>query len=99
MTHADPQVLAGVLGLLNELADDWEYDGPIGPDTYFIADLALESLDIVVLGTMIQQEYGRLPFAEFLEELGQRPVEERDLTVAELVAFVCEHRRAIPQEV
>jgi acyl carrier protein len=99
MTGVDPQVLAGVLELLAELADDWEYDGPIGPDTSFIADLALESLDIVVLGTMIQHLYGRLPFAEFLEELGQRPVEERDLTVAELVAFVCEHRRPIPQEV
>jgi acyl carrier protein len=99
MTEIDRQVLAGVLELLNELAGDWEYEGPIGPDTYFIADLALESLEIVVLGTMIQHQYGRLPFAEFLDELGQRPIEERDLTVAELVAFVCEHRRPIPQEV
>jgi len=99
MTQSDPQVLSGVLQLLDELAGDWEYDGPIGPDTRFIADLALESLDIVVLGTMIQHRYGRLPFAEFLEELGQRPVEERDLTVAELVTFVCAHRGPIPQEV
>jgi acyl carrier protein len=99
MTHTDPLVLAGVLELLNELAGDWEYEGPIGADTYFIADLALESLEIVVLGTMIQHQYGRLPFAEFLDALGQRPVEERDLTVAELVAFVCEHRRPVPQEV
>ena len=38
------------------------------PDTRFLADLGLESLDIVVLGTMLQQRYGRLPFAEFLEE-------------------------------
>lgn len=99
MTQIDPRVLAGVLALLDELAGDWEYDGPIGPDTRFVADLALESLEIVVLGTMIQHQYGRLPFAEFLEELGQRPVEERDLTVAELAEFVCEHRRPIPQEV
>ncbi len=99
MTDVDPQVLAGVLGMLEQLADDWEYDGPIGPETYFIADLALESLDIVVLGTMIQQQYGRLPFAEYLEELGQRPVDERDITVAELVAFVCEHRQPTFEEV
>jgi acyl carrier protein len=99
MTQVDPHVLAGVLDLLNELADDWEYDGVIGPDTYFLADLGLESLEIVVLGTMIQQQYGRLPFAEYLEELGQRPVEERDVTVAEVVAFVCEHRQAILEEV
>jgi acyl carrier protein len=89
----------GVLDLLNELSGDWEYDGVIGPDTYFLADLGLESLDIVVLGTMIQQQYGRLPFAEYLEELGQRPVEERDITVAELVAFVCEHRQRSLEEV
>jgi acyl carrier protein len=98
MTRIDAAVMAGVLELLDELAGDWEYDGAIEPDTRFIADLGLESLEIVVLGTMLQQRYGRLPFAEFLEELGQRPVEERDLTVAELVAFVCEHRQPILEE-
>ena len=99
MTHVDPEVLDGVLKLLQELSGDWEYDGVIGPDTYFLADLGLESLDIVVLGTMIQQQYGRLPFAEYLEELGQRPVEQRDITVAELVAFVCAHRQPSLEEV
>jgi acyl carrier protein len=99
MTQVDPQVLSGVLELLNELSGDWEYDGVITPDTYFLADLGLESLDIVVLGTMIQQQYGRLPFAEYLEELGQRPIDERDITVAELVAFVCEHRQPAFEEV
>jgi acyl carrier protein len=99
MTRVDPEVLAGVLALLAELAGDWEYDGPIEPGTYFLADLGLESLDIVVLATMIQEEYGRLPFAEYLEELGQRPVDERDLTVEELVAFVCEHRQPTLEEV
>jgi acyl carrier protein len=98
MTGIDPAVMSGVLELLDELAGDWEYDGEIEPGTRFIADLGLESLEIVVLGTMLQQRYGRLPFAEFLEELGQRPVEERDLTVAELVAFVCEHRQPILEE-
>ena len=99
MTAVDPRVLTGVLELLDELAGDWEYDGDIGPETRFIADLGLESLEIVVLGTMIQHQYGRLPFAEYLEELGQRPVEERDVTVAELVAFICEHRQPTLQEV
>jgi acyl carrier protein len=99
VTRMDSEVLDGVLGLLNELSGDWEYDGVIGPDTYFLADLGLESLDIVVLGTMIQQQYGRLPFAEYLEEIGRRPVEERDITVAELVAFVCQHRQPTLEEV
>lgn len=99
MTHVDPQVMATILDLLNELADDWEYDGEIGPGTRFIADLGLESLEIVVLGTLIQQRYGRLPFAEYLEELGQLPVEERDLTVAALVEFVCAHRQPVSEGV
>jgi acyl carrier protein len=99
VSQRDPAVLDGVLELLGELSGDWEYDGLITPDTYFLADLGLESLDIVVLGTLIQQRYGRLPFAEYLEELGQRPVEERDITVAELVEFVCEHRQPSLEEV
>lgn len=99
MTVRDPGVLAAVLELLDELKGDWEYSGDIGPETHFIADLGLESLDIVVLATMIQQRYGRLPFPAYFDEIGQRPVEERDVTVAELVEFVCEHRQAIPQEV
>jgi acyl carrier protein len=99
MRYADPEVLDAVLALLNELSGDWEYDGEIGPDTYFLADLGFESLDIVVLSTLIQQRYGRLPFAEYLEELGQRPVEQRDITVEELVEFVCEHRQASLEEV
>jgi acyl carrier protein len=88
----DPRILAELLAMLDELAGDWEYDGEITPDTFFLADMGLESLDLVVLGTMIQQRYGRLPFAEYLAEVGRRPVAERDVTVAELVAFVAERR-------
>jgi acyl carrier protein len=95
----DPDVLAGVLGLLGELKEDWEYEESIDPQTRFIADLGLESLEIVVLSTMIQQQYGKLPFPAFFDEIGQRPIDERDVTVAELVAFVASHRPAISQEV
>ena len=97
MTPGD-DVRAEVLGMIEELADDWEYDGPVGPETTFLEDLGLESLDIVVLGEMLQHRYGRLPFAEYLEELGERSPEERDITVAELAAFVSENRRAIREE-
>jgi acyl carrier protein len=98
MTQTDPQLMRELLDMIGELAGDWEYDGAIGPDTAFIADLGLESLDIVVLGTLIQHRYGRLPFPEYLDELGQRPVEQRDLTVRELVAFVSEHRQPALEE-
>lgn len=96
MTTADDRVLQEVLELLDELAGDWEYDGDITPRTRFLRDLGLESLDLVVLGTMVQHRYGRLPFTEYYAEIGRRPVDERDVTVAELVSFICEHRAAAP---
>lgn len=81
-------VLSDVMNLVNELADDWEFDGEVTPETFFIQDLGLESLDLVVLGTSIQYRYGQLPFAEYLAELGQRPVEERDVTISDVVEFI-----------
>jgi len=99
MTTIDPQVLQAILALLEEAQGDWEYTGEIGPDTYFVADLGLESLEIVVLSTMVQQQFGKLPFPQFFEEIGQRPVDERDLTVADIAMFVCEHRQPTQLEV
>ena len=99
MTTVDPQVLDGILALLDEAQGDWEHSGEIGPETRFVADLGLESLEIVVLATMIQQQYGRLPFPAFFDEIGQRPVEQRDVTVSELVGFITEHRPQTAQEV
>jgi len=96
MTTLDPQVVQSILALLEEAQGDWEYTGEIGPDTSFVADLGLESLEIVVLSTMVQQQFGKLPFPRFFEEIGQRPLDQRDLTVAELAMFVCEHRQ--PQQ-
>lgn len=91
MQQLDTNVLADIINLMTQLAGDWEYDGEIGPQTLLLAEMGLESLDLVVLGTMIQQRYGRLPFAEFLAEIGQRPLEERDVSVADLVQFVSHH--------
>ncbi len=99
MTTPEPQVLQGILELLDEAQGDWEYTGEIGPHTRFVADLGLESLEIVILSTMIQQRYGRLPFPQFFDEIGQRPLEQRDMSVADLTAFVCEHRQPIQTEV
>jgi acyl carrier protein len=89
MMAAESQVLDEVTDLMTQLAGDWEYTGRITPETRLLADLAMESLDLVVLGTALQERYGRLPFAEFLAEIGQRPATERDVSVGELVAFLC----------
>jgi acyl carrier protein len=92
MTPIDPEVRDEILVMISELAEDWEYEGELRPETRFLEDMGLESLDIVVIGTMLQHRYGRLPFTEWLAEIGERPPEERDVTVSELVAFVCQHR-------
>jgi len=94
MADLEARVQREVLELLDELSGDWEYDGEVTADTRFLADLELESLDLVVLGTMLEETYGRLPFAEYLAEVGERPVEERDVTVAELIQFICTHGAA-----
>jgi acyl carrier protein len=94
---ADPHILSDIVGLMTQLAGDWEYSGSISPETKLLADLGLESLDLVVLGTAIQKRHGRLPFAELLADIGQRPIEGRDISVGELVLFVSQNRgQAIP---
>lgn len=87
-----------VLELICELADDWEYDGRISGGTRFLADMGLESLDLVVLGTMIQHRYGRLPFSEWLAAIGEQPIEQRDVSIDELVEFICAHRQTASAE-
>jgi acyl carrier protein len=94
MTSTQPRILAEVIDLMTQLAGDWEYSGELSPDTRLLADMGLESLDLVVLGAELQKRYGTLPFTTFLAELGERPPEERDVTIGELVTFVCRHTAA-----
>lgn len=92
MSSTYAEILADIVELMTTLAGDWEYDGEITEETGLLGELGFESLDLVVLGTAIQERYGRLPFAELLADLGQREVP--DITVGELVAFVDQHRAA-----
>ena len=84
------QILDTVLELLRGVAGDWEFDGQLTSDTRLFADLAFESLDLVVLGAAVQEHFGqKFPFAEFFADIGQRAV--RDLTVREWVEFIDGH--------
>lgn len=90
MSRSRDEVLAEILPLLRKLAGDWEYEGQITEDTLLFADLGFESLDLVVLGTQIQQQYDRvLPFPEFYAELGASG--QQDVSVAAWVDFTYEH--------
>jgi acyl carrier protein len=87
MTITREQIMQDVLDLLQRLAEDWEYTDPITPQTRFFADMGLASLDVVVLGTAVQQHYGRvLPFTDLFAEVGQR--ELPDIPVGEWVDFI-----------
>jgi acyl carrier protein len=83
-------ITADVLGLLSQLARDWEYSGEISPETFLFADLGFESIDAVVLASYVQDHYQRqLPFPELLAELGRREV--KDISIGELVEFIHYH--------
>ena len=92
MTYTRDQILAEVLELLNSVAQDWEFEGPVGVHTRLFADLAFQSLELVILGAKIQERFGQtFPFPEFFAEMGQRQV--RDLTIGEWVDFIERHLR------
>jgi acyl carrier protein len=90
MKRTRDQILAEVLELLNGVVHDWEFDLPLTGSTRLFADLAFESLDLVVLGAAVQEHFGQsFPFPEFFAEIGQREV--RDLTIGEWVEFIERH--------
>jgi acyl carrier protein len=90
-----PAILADILDIMSTMSDDWEYGNEINESTFLFSELGFESLDLVVFGTSLQDRYGRMPFAEFLTDIGQRTV--NDVTVGELVAFVYENSSAVTQ--
>jgi acyl carrier protein len=96
MTYTREQILAEVLALLDTVVQDWEFEGRVGPSTRLFADLAFESLDLVILGSTVQEHFRQpFPFPQLFAEMGQRNV--RDLTIAEWVDFIA--RNLHPQPV
>ncbi|MCA9937180.1 MAG: hypothetical protein KC418_00950 [Anaerolineales bacterium] len=90
MTHSRDEVLTYVLTLLEQLAEDWDYEGEVTPETLLFRGLNLQSLDVVVLGNSIVEHYNHpIPYADFLAEIGQR--EFNDVSVAEWVDFTYQH--------
>ena len=93
MQRSRQEIVTDVIALLRQLADDWDYSGEITEATYLGADMGFESLDIVVLGTAIQEHYGQvMPFTDFFAEIGQR--EQRDIAISEWVDFIHTHLNA-----
>jgi acyl carrier protein len=87
MTQSRQEILDYVLESLTQLSKDWDYSEPVGPGTLLFSELGLDSLDLVVLGTGMQEHYQKqMPFAEFLSAVGERG--QRDVAVSELVDFI-----------
>lgn len=86
------RIVEEVLRLLNTVIQDWEYEAPLSEQTRMFADLALESLDVVVLGSKIQEHFGQIfPFPALFAEIGQREVP--DLSIGQLVDFLERHQQ------
>jgi acyl carrier protein len=89
MKQSRQEILDYVLKSLSDLAQDWDFAEEVGPGTLLFREMGLDSLDLVVLGTNIQEDYGvQMPFAEFLAAVGERG--QQDVSVSELVDFVDE---------
>jgi acyl carrier protein len=91
MTEATREaVFETVVDILRKMDEDWEDSIELTLETWLVADLGLESIDVVVLGTTIQEHYNRsMPFAEFLAEIGEREI--RDIRIDQFVDFVHRH--------
>jgi acyl carrier protein len=90
MTPSPPSAILDDLARILGDFHGRQYDGPIGRETRFFADLGLASIDAVVLGENLETHYGcTLPFGELMADLGQRT--NRDLRIGELADFLQRH--------
>jgi acyl carrier protein len=82
-------ILGPVREILEDITQDWDLDcsGEISSQTRLIADLAFESIDVVMLIVAIEERFGRkgLPFENLLMVDG-RYVD--DLSVQQMVDFL-----------
>jgi acyl carrier protein len=82
----EERILDDLTGMLRNFYGR-EYSGEINMQTRLGADVGMASIDAVVLGETIEEHYGRkIPFNEFMAELGRR--QARDIELGELVRFL-----------
>ena len=93
MPSAD-HVFQSVVQAIESLSGDWAITHPLTPETQLIGDLAIKSLDLVVLASSMVKKYGPIPFDRLYARMEDAPPKERDLTIAEFVEFV---RRNAPR--
>jgi len=82
-------ILKDLIGILREMTSNWDrgFVGDIGPNTRLIADLGMESIQVVHLVLAVEKHFQRqgLPFQKlFLSEGG----DVTRLTVTDLAEFL-----------
>lgn len=79
-------VLQDVTGMIRDLKNG-SAPTTIDAGSLFFADLAIESIDLVMLNEQVEQRYQRpFPFYDFMAELGRR--NQRDVSLGQFVAFI-----------
>jgi acyl carrier protein len=80
-------IRADLLHIMRQLRDDWHWSGDIDDRTGIFRELGFESIDLVALGSMLEEHFNRtLPFAEFLTKAREDRVE--DITIGAMLSFL-----------
>ena len=81
------QVREDVIGILSEVRDDSHCSTTLTEDTRLFADLGFESIDVVALGSALEQHFNQsFSYAEFISRA--RREQWADITVGQLLAFL-----------
>lgn len=88
--HTEATILPELTRMLTDMTSDWDLDdfsGEINGDTRLVADLAMESVELVQLMVAIEQKFKIKNFSaeKLLTRNGQMVT---DLTVKEIASFL-----------
>jgi acyl-CoA synthetase (AMP-forming)/AMP-acid ligase II len=75
-----------VAGIIRELKG-YSATTPVNEKSQLFADLAIESIDLVMLNELVERHYQRqFPFADFMAELGR--LDQRDVSIGQFANFI-----------
>lgn len=75
-----------VVGIIRELKD-YSAAVVVTENSQLFADLAIESIDLVMLNELVERHYQRqFPFADFMAELGR--LDQRDVSISQFANFI-----------
>jgi acyl-CoA synthetase (AMP-forming)/AMP-acid ligase II len=75
-----------VVGIIRDLKE-YSAATPVSESSQLFADLAIESIDLVMLNEFVERHYQRqFPFADFMAELGR--LDQRDVSIGQFANFI-----------